>query len=165
MACLLNTNITRTCAFSLAGLSDLWIANKSEVSGITSSAITMSGSAKFYKMEFERNSANFINQLQVNGTVKSVKQSIGWQTNVEGQSYSTTAALLALGTFVAIGKTNATGKKFVLGRTGFGLEATVVSLNSGQNETDTTGGIIVNLEGAGVEYALEYTGTDASIPV
>ncbi len=118
-----------------------------------------------YKVQFEPNSANFLNELTVNGTVKSVKQSVSWQTASEGQTVSTFASQIALSKCFLVCKTKATQKKFIFGRTGSGLIATIVSLNSGQAENDSNIGLLVTVAGGATEYALEYTGSDASIPV
>lgn len=164
MSCLLTQGITRSCTMLVAGLSAIILFNYDEVSAITASAVTMVGSASGYTIQFENNSAFYLNELQVNGTVRNVKQAITWQTISEGQTTSDVAAVLAMGRFIALATRKGTGKSFVLGRNS-PLTATVTSLNSGQAETDSNLGLQVTLEGTNVEYALEFTGTISGIPV
>ena len=162
MGCLLLTASTTDCNYILAGVTDLWLTNFTWLSASTATALTMSGSAKFFRMEFENNSASFTNEL-VPGIVKHVKQGISWQTASQGQTISDVANALGLGTYAGIVKTR-TGKKFLIGRTGNGLSASQLSLNSGAADTDTNIGMIVTLEGGATEFALEYTGADSTIP-
>lgn len=166
MSCLLTNGLTKDCNYFLAGLSDLWLANKSQVSGITDSnadavldTITMSGSSKFYKMEFDKNTGSFTNELAINNGSKSVSQSVSFSLSKKDATTIATADALALGTYVAICK-DRNAKYFVLGRIN-GLEATVTTLNSGAAESDNAG-LTVTLSGAQTEFAPEFTGT---IPV
>lgn len=157
MACLITQSLTQDCSFILGGLSRLALANKSEFSAATSSSITMSGAAVFYEIEFAPNTGAFTNELVVSNGQKYINQGISFQVGNKNSTTLTQAPNLALGKFVAVAKDRA-NNTYLLGRTGYGLQATVTSLNSGAAEGDF-GGLAVTMTNGSTEYALLYTGT------
>lgn len=172
MACKVTAGLLKDCNFFVGSAKRIWIANMSELSGgsgtvaITDAnadgildTISMSGSAKFYEFEFEKNSGFFTNELAINGVQKSVKHGVGWQLAKLDVNVIAQAQNLALGTFVAIVETRS-GVKVVLGRNN-GLVASTAGLSSGVQETDF-GGLTVVLDNLQLEYAPEFIGT---IPV
>ncbi len=164
MSCLLTQGIQRSCTMLVAGLSGLVLFNYDEVTSLTATGITMVGAASGYTIQFEDNSAFYLNELQVNGTVRNVKQAITWQTIAEGQDTSDVAEQLAMGRYIALATRKGSGLRFWLGRNS-PLTATVTSINSGQAETDSNIGLQVTLEGTNVNYAVEFTGNISSLPI
>lgn len=156
MSCLITQGLALSCEFILGGLSRLAIGNRSELSAATSSAITMSGAAVMYEIEFSPNTGAFTNELTVSNGQKYVTQGISFQVGNKSTAVLAQAANLALGKFFAVAMDRA-GTSFLLGRTGYGLQATVTSLNSGAAEGDF-GGLGVTMTCGSVEYALKYTG-------
>jgi hypothetical protein len=73
---LLNGNILKSCDNNAGGVTNIYIADSPLVTGYTESAgsltaITMSGSAKFYNYEFNRNSSSYTEEMTIdlaNGT-------------------------------------------------------------------------------------------------
>ncbi len=162
--CYITGGTVTACDYGLGGITDLWIGNKETITGLTATAISVSGSAKMYKCQFEPNTGFYTVEL-VPGVIKHVNQQIGFQVWSEGQSTNDLASALDLGRFVAIAKSRSTGKKFIFGRTGSGLQAATVTTNSGTQDSDQNLGLIVTLSCASTERPLEYTGSDSSIPV
>lgn len=159
MSCLLTQALTQDCQFILGGLSELYLANREQVvlSSITTSSITMSAGCVFYKITFTPNTGAFTNELTVSNNQKYVTQGVAFDYNANDGTTATIAPQLALGKFVAIG-VNRAGTKFLLGRTGYGLQATVTSLSSGAAEGDF-GGMKVSMTNGATEYAMVYSGS------
>lgn len=159
MACLITTGITKSCGYLVGGVTEIYLTNWSEVSGATSSSVTWKGGAtqpKFFKIEPEKNTGSFIDELVVNNGQKSRNHSVTFQVNKKDQNTLDIVDEIALGNFVAIVK-DRNGVNFLLGKTN-GMEATVASVSSGAAETDVAG-LQITLAGLQVETSFVYTGT------
>lgn len=72
----LNAGISKSCDNNAGGLTNIYVADKLSVSAYTESnsnitAITMSGSSKFYEFEFNRGTSNYTESVNIdlnNGT-------------------------------------------------------------------------------------------------
>ena len=171
MSCLINSGLTKDCNFLLGGLKEFYIANITDIEDfdvVVAAGVdlgkadlpTMLSSKVFYKVEFEKGTANFTNELTVSNGQKYVTQSATLTLAKQEQEVLTVLSNMSLGRFTVIGVT-ATGKRFVLGRVN-GLEASAGSFNSGGAEGDFAG-VSVTFTGAETEYSRELvTGT---IPV
>lgn len=159
MACLITTGITKSCGYLVGGVTEIYLTNWSEVSAATSSSVAWIGGAtqpKFFKIEPEKNTGSFIDELVVNNGQKSRNHSVTFQVNKKDQNTLDIVDEIALGNFVAIVK-DRNGVNFLLGKTN-GMEATVASVSSGAAETDVAG-LQITLAGLQVETSFVYTGT------
>lgn len=158
MACAITGGISKSCSYFVAGLSQLWLANYSQVSAITSATTTFSSSAyTWYEFEFAKNTGSFTSELQVNGGNKAIKHSVSFSVGNKTQAAIDQLDNISLGKFVATCK-DRTAVKYVLGRIN-GLEATVASISSGAAETDQSL-MQVTIEGLQTEHAFVYVGTN-----
>lgn len=159
MACLLNTKISKSCGYLVGGITELYLTNWEEVNTITSGTTTWTTGAtqaKWFKFVPEKNSGSYIDELTVNNSMKSRNHSVSFRVNKKDQTSLDTMDQLSLATLVAIVK-DRTGNYVVLGKIN-GMEATVASSSSGQNETDESG-LLVTLAGLQTESAFIYSGT------
>lgn len=159
MACLITTGITKSCGYLVGGVTEIYLTNWSELSAATSSSVTWKAGAtqaKFFKIEPEKNTGSFIDELVVNNGQKSRNHSITFQVNKKDQNTLDIVDQIALGNFVAIVK-DRNGVNFLLGKTN-GMEATVASVSSGAAETDVAG-LQITLAGLQVDTSFVYTGT------
>lgn len=159
MACLITTGLTKSCGYLVGGVTEIYLTNWAEVSATTTSTVTWKAGAtqaKFFKIEPEKNTGSFVDELVVNNGQKARNHSVSFQLNKKDAQVLDVADQISLGNFVAIVK-DRNGVNFLLGATN-GMEATVTSVNSGANETDAAG-LIVTIAGLQTDTALVYTGT------
>lgn len=164
MSCLLSAGITRSCAFSVGGLQELYIGNRYAISGTSingSGVITAvtGGTSGFYKMEFEPNTAQLTEPLVV-GAVSHVNPTINFTVANIDQTKRLVLKSLALGNFTGLVK-KSDGKWYLVGYDCAGLKAASLEANSGLAQTD--GDVaVVSLAGASLDYAHEVTNAIAN---
>lgn len=155
MSCIISGGTSRTCSFEVSGIKNLWIANATDVTSITDSGsgvldtITMDGSTTFYSIDLAKNSANYTEELQVNGSQRYLTQTLlvelqansepsssadGTQSDVDLQGLLDIYSEILLAESVAVVETRS-GKRFVLGYPN-ALESTAGSFTTGQAEGD-----------------------------
>ncbi len=158
MACAITAGISKSCGYKVGGLNQLWLANYAEISGITSSATTFITTGNtWYEFEFEKNTGSFVSELVVNNGQKSINHSVSFSLTDKSQASLTQLDNISLGKFVSTCK-DKNAVKYILGRIN-GLEATIASIGSGANETDSSL-IQVTLAGLQTEHAFVYTGSN-----
>ena len=157
LTCSLLKSLTRenTCSYSLPEISEIFIANFNDVSaapvdydctsGVTVSAITMSGSAKFHKIDPAKNSTSYSDELVVedNGN-KYRTHTITF--NLSGKYDKDMVCpidALALGKFFVVVHT-ADDQYLALGRS-VGMEASAQSVAGGGDTNGTTITLTANL--------------------
>lgn len=156
--CLITSGITRTCDFSVGGLSVLYLANKSEVSAVSKDSngqvtgITMVTGATFYDFEYVPQTAQAIESLQVGTISKSVLQTINAQLDNITQIKKNVLQNLVLGDLVAIVRKNADGGYYLFEGGDRGLNAVTGDLDSGTADTDDAG-FTLSLAAANRGYA------------
>ena len=138
MGCELTAGLAGICAYSASGVERLWLANKSEVSGVTyntNSEITgitfTTTGGTFYEIVPALDSATFQDDLQINGSRRNFLQTVNFGVAaVSGGSVMEILETIGLGNLVAVVKT-ADGYFRALGIKGSGLRATVMTETSG----------------------------------
>lgn len=137
MACELVAGIAGICTYSASGVERLWLANKSEVSGVTyNSSGELTGltwtttGGTFYEIVPSTDSATFQDDLQVNGARKNFLQTITFQLASLSASTLSILETIGLANMVAVVKT-ADGSYRGFGFKGSGLRATVMTEGSG----------------------------------
>lgn len=158
MACLIQSSISKSCGYLVGGISEVYLTNWEEVSSISSGATAWTTGAtqpKWFKFVPEKNSGSYLDELVVNGSMKSRNHSVSFRVNNKSQAALDIMDDLSLATVVACVK-DRTGAYVVLGKIN-GLEATVSSANSGDSETSEAG-IQITLAGLQTESAFVYSG-------
>lgn len=157
--CNLATNITKAnCAYDVAGVSALYLINfdrKNKLDDSTSkgqiSSIELAGGEKVYKVDFQKDTASFTDELAEGGNggkyrTHTVNFSIG---ELDYKKLNAGDAL-SLGKFTAI-VVDKDQKCFVLGRKN-GLSATSFNYESGAADADAKGWTVV-MAGSETEIA------------
>lgn len=148
--CNLSKDLLRagTCGYSLPEVKDIYIANYNDVttaqsaydcaSGVTITAITLSGSAKFYHIEPAKNSVSFTDELVVEDNGRKYRTHT-LTFNLDGKYDKDKVCpvdALSLGRFIAVVVT-ADGEWLMLGNK-VGLEASAQSTAGGQDSNGIT---------------------------
>ena len=167
LTCSLNKNLLRTdtCGYSLPEITEIYVANFSDVtaapvdydcaSGVTVSAITLASGATFYKIDPAKNSTTFTDELVVedNGN-KYRTHTITF--NLSGKYDKNMVCpidALALGKFFVVVHT-ADDEYLALGRA-VGMEASAQSIAGGGD----TNGVTVTLSANVTESAVPLSAT------
>lgn len=165
--CALNQDLLRTssCGYSLPTVTDIYLANYEDVTSVAISAetgdtqagcetvtgITMNGTAKFFHIEPNRDSASFSDALTVDDTNQTKYRTQSITFSVSG-TYDACkhAALdaLSLGRYIVVVKT-AEGTYLMLGRLS-PLEASAAELAGGSDSN----GMTITLDGNVTESAM-----------
>ena len=167
MSCLLTSGATRQCSHEFGGLKEIYLANYSEVTGVTANpstgqvtGITMSVGATFYTFEFVKDTAQALEELQ-DGVSSFIQQTINFQLNGITLQKRDVLNEISLGTFVIIAKKPDNNYwVFGLPDTSIGLEATTDNIDSGTAFADPSSAII-SLVGPSTAYAV--TATEAAV--
>lgn len=160
MGCSITAGITKECAHSFGGLKELKIGNFSEVSSLdydpttgNITGVTLTSGATIYDYEFVKDSGQALEELVENGASSYVNQTINAQFNSITQAKKEVLNSLSLGTFFVIAKKSDDSYWFYGEPSkSAGLEATVVSIDSGTAQGDVSAAS-VTLVGASLEYA------------
>lgn len=137
MGCELVNGLAGICAYSASGIERLWVANKSEISGITYNvggevsgiSFTTTGGT-FYEIVPALDSATFQDDLQINGSRRNFLQTVNFGVGSISASTLATLETIGLANLVAIVKT-AEGDYRMLGNKGAGLRTTVMTETTG----------------------------------
>lgn len=150
---------SKPCEYTMAGMSELYLFNHSEVTFTDSDSdniydtITMSStSGKMYKFVFEKETASFNQELQVGNGNRFFNQTLTFTVRGDSQEITDIMEILGLATVGGIGKTS-NGKYKILGK-GLGLEASALTNNTGAAKGDASG-YIVTLSGGEIGLAPE----------
>lgn len=158
--------IIRDCAPNMGGVAAVYLANFSDIDSLTEasgaiSAISMSGSAKFYKYEFARNTASLTSNYAVNAEngTRYVETDLLMVFNRMDTAKRLEITALAQGELVAVVVDN-NGTRWYLGHDG------PLVLNAGDGQTGTAradrNGYSVTLRDESREMPMPFTG---SLPV
>lgn len=167
MACGLNKSVLKSsnCDYGLNQITELYLANFSEVASVATSgsevtAITLTESAKWYKIEPQKDTASYSDNLVVSGSgIKYRTHQIGFTI---GGAYNAlmkqTVNGLSLGKFVAVA-TLATGQSVLLGNN-VGLEAASDGVNViSEAAADGQQGAVISLSANVNDEILPVTAT------
>lgn len=153
MGCKLTNNITKkNCAYSVAGVIAIYLINYvrgikyTETEGVVSAISLEEGATealKAYKVDFEKNTASFSDDLAEGGNggkyrTHTLNFSVG---SLEYSKLNDNADALSLGRFIAV-VFDKNGQGFILGR-GNGLDATSTNYASGAADADASGWSVV----------------------
>ncbi len=156
--CIISANLGGTCDFILGGLARILLMNKTDITSISASAVTFTSSAKTaYEISFAPDTAGFTSELQVSNGQKYVNQTLVFNVASKSQATLDQTTGLALGNYVALAQDRA-GVWYVIARVGYGLQATVLTINSGVQAGDAAL-LVVNMSNPCTEYPVIYTGT------
>lgn len=159
MSCLLTNGVTRGCDFGFGGLQTILLANKSEIESMakntddTITGITMATGATFYEFQFEPETGQALQELQVGSPSRFVLQTLNMQLANVSQSKKNVLNNLANGDLVAIYE-DQKDQYFLFGELGRGLRASTLTIDTGTADAD---GYIVTiaLVGGNSGYANE----------
>lgn len=159
-SCLLDSSLGGDCSFVLGGLSRILLMNKENVLTATESAITLTADTAF-EMSFAPGTGGFTNEMVFSNGQRYVNQGIQFSIASKDADVLAQAEALALGKYVALCE-DRSGDWYLLGRVGYGLTSSVVSLNGGLAEGDFAG-LAVTMNNPCTEFAIKYTGSTPSI--
>jgi len=152
MGCELVSGLVGVCAYSASGIERLWVANKSEISGLTyNSGGELTGitwtttGGTFFEIVPALDSATFQDDLQINGSRRNFLQTVTFGVAAISASTLQTLETIGLANLIAIVKTSE-GDYRALGVKGAGLRTTVMTETSG-TAADNGGAITVTLAG------------------
>jgi hypothetical protein len=152
MGCELLNGIVGVCDYSASGVERLWLANKSEISGITynSSGVTTgitftTTGGTFYEIVPALDSCTFQDDLQVNGARRNFLQTVNFGVGSLSSAVLSTLETMGLSNMIAIVKT-AEGDYRGLGFKGAGLRTTVMTETSG-TQAGNDGALAVTIAG------------------
>lgn len=152
MGCELLNGIVGVCDYSASGVQRLWLANKSEISGITyngsgvTTGITFTTTGgTFYEIVAALDTVTFQDDLQVAGARRNFLQTVNFGVGSLTETVLTTLETLGLSNMVAIVLT-AEGDYRGLGFKGAGLRTTVMTETSG-TQTGNDGNLLVTIAG------------------
>lgn len=152
MGCELVNGIVGVCDYSASGVERLWLANKSQISGITYNAsgvttgITFTATGEtFYEIVPALDTCTFQDDLQVSGARRNFLQTVNFGVGSLTSAVLTTLETLGLSNVIAIVKT-AEGDYRGLGFKGAGLRTTVMTETSG-TQAGNDGNIAVTISG------------------
>jgi hypothetical protein len=159
MACVINSGILKDCKHSFSGLKEVWLGNYDDVSAVSYDAngvvtgLTMVSGATIYEFQFAKETAQFLEELVKNGAASYINQTLNFQLSSIGQTSKKVLDDLSLSKMFAIVK-RADNLYWLAGDVNntAGLEATVLTLDSGTALGDSNGAT-VTLVGAATMYA------------
>lgn len=165
MACVLTNGLTRECAHGFGGLKELYLMNFDEVDNITydetSGMITGMTGGTVYEMEFMKDTAQVLEELQKDGAASFINQTINFQVNAITQDKKQVLNDLSLSTVVALVK-KADNNYWLIGNPddSAGLEATTLTNDTGTAQSDGASAS-VTLVGASLDYANQVDSSTA----
>lgn len=163
MSCLLSAGVTRSCGFQFGGLKKVYFANFEEVASLayslddTISGITMTTGGTWYTFEYEPNTAQKLEELQVGAVSRFVNQTLNMQLANVTQAKKSVIEELANATIAAIVQDQSDNYYFFAEPTkSAGLRAVTLSIDSGTAQTDDAT-ITISLTGGNLGYANQIT--------
>lgn len=165
MACLIDAGLVRDCEYFLAGISKVYVANYGDItygvdSGSTVTGIT-SGASAFYVFDTNPETASAASEMQVANGRRYFLQTVNFSNDSTSAAAIQTLENLGLSKVTVIVETKG-GASVVFGSDG-GLEATVLSFNTGAAAGDVAG-FTVTLTGVGKKLEL-ILGTGVAVPL
>lgn len=167
MSCLLTGGVTKTCEHAFGGLKNLYIGNLSDLTSVDTdvdgqiTGFTMVTGATVYQFEFIKETAQALEELQVNGASTFINQTINFQLNGITLAKSEVINELSLGTFfVIVQKADDLYWVYGLPSNSIGLESVTDSIDSGTATADSAGAT-VSLVGPSTHYAV--TASEAAV--
>lgn len=152
MGCELINGIAGVCDYSASGVERLWLANKSEISGITyntsgvTTGITFTTTGgTFYEIVPALDTCTFQDDLQVAGARRNFLQTVNFGIGSLSPLVLETLETMGLSNLIAIVKT-AEGDYRGLGFKGAGLRTTVMTETSG-TQAGNDGNLAVTIAG------------------
>lgn len=133
MGCLLVNGIVGVCQYSTSGAERLWVANKSQVTGVTYNSngeITGITAGSWYEIESALDTITFSDDLVVNGARRNFLQTINFALGSIDDTILADLETIGLSNMVAIVK-GSDGQYRAFGFKGSGLRATVMTDASG----------------------------------
>ena len=160
MSCLLSAGVTRDCGFQFGGLKKVYLANFEEVTAVGHDAsgmitgITMSSTgATWYSFEYEPNTAQKLEELQVGAVSRFVNQTLNMQLANVTQAKKEILEDLANATLAVVLQTQDDLYWYYGEPTkSAGLMATVLSIDSGTAQADDAA-VTITLVGGNLGYA------------
>lgn len=159
MGCILNNGVLKDCGHSFGGLKELWLGNYDDIESMDYDAdgivtgVTLATGTTIYDFQFEKNTAQALEELQKDGASSFINQTLNFQLKNITQEKTRVLSDLSLATvFAIIKKTD--DKYWFYGELSksAGLEAETLSIDSGTAQSDMNGASIT-LVGASLDYA------------
>jgi len=154
MGCTLIAGVIGVCQYSASGAEKLWLANKSEVSGVTyngTGEITGITAGSWFEIESSLDSITFTDDLQINGSRRNFLQTINFALGSIDKTILEELETIGLTNLVAIVKDSA-GAYRGFGFKGAGLRATVISDASG-TQAGNDGNVGITIAGSSLGMA------------
>jgi len=152
MGCELINGIVGVCDYSASGVERLWLANKSEISGITYNAsgvttgITFTSTGgTFYEVVAALDSITYQDDLQINGNRRNFLQTVNFGVGTLTPVVLETLETMGLSNMIVVIKT-AEGDYRGLGFKGAGMRTTVMTETSG-TQAGNDGAFAVTIAG------------------
>ena len=165
MACLISAGLTRDCEYFLAGISKVYIANYDAITYNTDGQNTVtgitSGASGFFVFDTNPETASANSEMQVANGRRYFLQTVNFSNDSTSAAAIETLENLGLAKVTVIVETKG-GASVVFGSDG-GLEATVLSFNTGAAAGDQAG-FTVTLTGVGKKLEL-ILGTGVTVPL
>lgn len=162
MACIINSGVLKECAHNFGGLKTIYLANYADIESITYAAtgstnnitaITLASNAELYEFQFVKDTGQVLEELQKNGASSYIQQTLNFQLNGITQAKKEVLNDLSLSTVVAfVKKADNLWRIYGEQKNSAGLEATVLTIDSGTAQNDPAGATIT-LVGASLDYA------------
>lgn len=144
MACYFPTGITKTCVFAQGGVQKVYLTNREAVTAKRNpttnivTGFTMTGGQKFYRFEFENNTAHLGQELATGGPNKFVTQTLDFILAGMTQAKKEILEKVALANMTALVQYK--DDKYVLaGIDGLGFFPATLSIDSGTAAADLNG--------------------------
>jgi hypothetical protein len=159
MGCLINAGVLKECAHNFGGLKELYLGNFADVEGVAYdtdgniTGVTMASGTTIFKFDFVKDTGQVLEELQKAGASSFINQTLNFQLNAITLAKKSVLSDLSLSTVFAIVK-KADNSYWFYGepKNSAGLEATVLSIDSGTAQADAAGATIT-LVGASLDYA------------
>lgn len=170
MGCELLNGILGSCEYTTSGVERLWVANKSQVTGITYtvlnevSGITFTSGDTFYEIVPALDSCTYSDDLVISGNRRNFLHTINFGVGSLTPAVLTTLETIGLSNMIAIVKTSE-GEYRLFGGTGSGLRTTVMTDASGTSAAND-GAIAVTISGnakSKAKFILEQVLIDAGL--
>lgn len=159
MGCLINAGVLKECAHNFGGLKELYLGNFADIEGMdydtngNITGVTMASGTTIYKFDFIKDTGQAIEELQKAGASSFINQTLNFQLNAITLAKKKVLDDLSLSTVFAIVKKSDNNYWFYgEADKSAGLEATVLTIDSGTAQADAAGATIT-LIGASLAYA------------
>lgn len=160
MGCLINAGVLKECGHNFGGIKELYLGNSEDIATMTYAAdgsisgATMVTAAVAYKFEFVKDTGQILEELVKNGASSFINQTLNFQLDKITLAKRDVLENLGLSTMYVIVK-KADNSFWFYGEPSksAGLEATVLTIDSGVAQGDSAGATIT-LVGGSLGYAV-----------